>query len=142
MGDTERVRRALRSLADGEADRGYRRELREAARALEDVTDAAAFVAADGRERLRRAVRRAERAGDRTAARDGRRTLRAFRRIARAAAGTDAGGESESADGCRTPDPYGRGPPPTDGAAPDGGPDHFRPGRGTVLGGGRQRSRR
>lgn len=134
------VKRALRSLADGTAPRGAAHEpiVDAATDALDDVETAAAFVAADGRSRLRRAISLAERRGDDRAAREGRRALSSLDRFRRAAAGTSVSspvGPNGSADSIRTrPDATGIGP-----ASRDGQPsrsDHFRFGRGTVLRGG------
>jgi hypothetical protein len=84
--DTD-VRAALRDLA---ADDGVSTvdtaAIDEAVAALDDVRDAAAFVAADGLPRLRRAIDRADRAGDDAAARRGRDALDAIERCRLAAA--------------------------------------------------------
>jgi len=58
----------------------------EATAALDDVRDAASFVADGGLARLRRDIERADRAGDRSAARRGREALDAIERCRRAAA--------------------------------------------------------
>jgi len=84
--DTD-VRAALRNLA---ADDGVStvdtEAIDEAVVALDDVRDAAAFVAADGLPRLRRAIDRADRAGDDDAASRGRDALATIERCRRTAA--------------------------------------------------------
>jgi hypothetical protein len=85
--DTD-VRAALRALATDDAGVSTldTDAIDEAVDALDDVRDAAAFVAADGLPRLRRAIDRADRAGDDAAVRRGRDALDALERCRRAAA--------------------------------------------------------
>jgi hypothetical protein len=87
MTDTADVRAALRALAadDAGTPTGNTHTIDEAAAALEDVGDAASFVADGGLVRLRRAIDRADRAGDDAAARRGREALVAIERFRRAA---------------------------------------------------------
>jgi hypothetical protein len=83
------VRAALSALAADDADASTvdTDAIEEAVAVLDDVRDAAAFVAEGGPARLRRAIERAERAGDAAAARRGRDALAAIERCRRAAAG-------------------------------------------------------
>jgi len=85
--DTE-VRTALSSLAADDAGTSTvdTDAIDEAVTALDDVRDAAAFVASDGLPRLRRAIDRADCAGDDAAVRRGRDALDAIERCRRAAA--------------------------------------------------------
>jgi hypothetical protein len=99
---TDDVRAALSALATDRVDPAPE-VIEEAAAARGDVRAAAAFVAADGTDRLRAAV---DRVDDPALARRGRRALADIERCRRAAA------------------------------------DHFRSGRGTVLGPDDQRSER
>jgi hypothetical protein len=82
------VRAALRALATDDADAPAvdTPAIDEATAALDDVRDAAAFVAEGGLDRLHRDIERADRAGDAAAARRGRDTLAAIERCRRAAA--------------------------------------------------------
>ena len=82
------VRAALRALATDDADAPTTDTpaIDEATAALDDVRDAAAFVAEGGLDRLRRDIDRADRAGDAAAARRGRDALAAIERCRRAAA--------------------------------------------------------
>jgi hypothetical protein len=82
------VRAALRALATDDADipATDTPAIDEATAALDDVRDAAAFVAEGGLDRLRRDIDRADRAGDAAAARRGRDALAAIERCRRAAA--------------------------------------------------------
>ncbi|AXG06253.1 hypothetical protein DU500_07235 [Haloplanus rubicundus] len=81
------VRAALHALATDDGVSTVDTDaIDEAAAALDDVRDAAAFVAADGLPRLRRAIDRADRAGDDAAVRRGRDALDALERCRRAAA--------------------------------------------------------
>ena len=85
--DTE-VRTALSALAadDAGASTVDTDAIDEAVAALDDVRDAAAFVASDGLPRLRRAIDRADRAGDDATACRGRDALDAIERCRRTAA--------------------------------------------------------
>ena len=85
--DTD-VRAALRALAadDAGASTVDTDAIDEAVDALDDVRDAAAFVASDGLPRLRRAIDRADRAGDDAAVRRGRDALTTIERCRHAAA--------------------------------------------------------
>jgi hypothetical protein len=82
------VRAALRALAADDADSPATDTpaIDEATAALDDVRDAAAFVAEGGLDRLRRDIDRADRAGDAAAARRGRDALATIERCRRAAA--------------------------------------------------------
>jgi hypothetical protein len=81
------VRAALHALADdATAPSADADAIADAVAALDDVRDAAAFVADGGLLRLRRAIDRADRAGDDAAARRGRDALAALERCRRAAA--------------------------------------------------------
>jgi hypothetical protein len=81
------VRAALHALATDEArDPTDTHAIDEATAALDDVRDAAAFVADGGLARLRRTIDRADCAGDDAAARRGRDALAAIERCRRAAA--------------------------------------------------------
>ncbi|WP_129114988.1 hypothetical protein [Halegenticoccus tardaugens] len=139
MANPTAVKRALRALAERRDRRGgrdYRDEIRAGADAMDAVVDAAAFCEGhddggrrggnrdgDGLRRLRAAVRAAERRGDRDAARRGQRALAVVERYRR------------TVERCRRV----AGEPRTDTAvepADDDGirrPDHFRPGRTTIL---------
>ena len=114
MVSTAAVKRALSALASrtDTATRPSVAVIDEAEAARSDLRRAAAFVDADGLDRLADAVTAAERAGDETAAERGREARSAFRRFREAAAGDDAydGGGDENA---RRP------------------PDHFRSAPGT-----------
>lgn len=137
MADRDAVTRALAALADGSAPEGpdHRTVVESAVDAVGSVEGAAAFVAADGRRRLRRAVSLADRRDDEEALRAGRRALSAladYRRV--------AGGEAVAANGDDAG--AGRGRPCERGDAGGERADHFRSGRGTVLGDGGKGSRR
>jgi len=82
------VRAALHALATDDASEATAdtRAIDEATAALDDVRDAAAFVADGGLAHLRRAIDDADRAGDAAAARRGRDALAAIERCRRAAA--------------------------------------------------------
>jgi putative heme degradation protein len=82
------VRAALSALAadDAGASTVDTETIDEAVAALDDVRDAAAFVADGGLPRLRRAIDRADRAGDDAAVRRGRDALDAIERCRRVAA--------------------------------------------------------
>lgn len=130
--DLAATKRALRALVDDDVADGDRPEpvVDEAIRATECVERAARFLAADGVDRLARAVAEAVRDGDDETVRRGRESLAALRAFESALDGrvTDDGVGSDA------------GRPRTDQSAehaerPERTPDHFHLARGTVLGG-------
>jgi len=78
MSDPSDVKRVLARLANGESTDDYRAVVDAAADAVTHLSDAAAFVAADGRQRLADAIDAAEAADDHPAARRGRRAQAAL----------------------------------------------------------------
>jgi hypothetical protein len=136
---TGATKRALRALVaddpvDGSTAEGPERVVAEAVRATERVEHAVEFLAADGVERLARAVVTAARSGDEATVRRGRgalSTLRAFR----AALDGPTGGVD---DDCGDRGELRRATPDT-GSRTATATNHFHSGRGTVLGGGGKR---
>lgn len=136
------VRRALRSLATGDARESANgriepaRVVDEATDAFADVHDAAAFVADDGLDRVRRAIGAAERTGERKTARAGQRLLatveryRAAATVGGTASGFDTDGDvsGTSFDADRAESPRGG-----DYVHSSHGTDYFHSSRGTVL---------
>lgn len=136
MADTTELaatKRALRALVTDDVADGDRPEavVDEAARATECVERAARFLAADGVDRLARAVAGAVRDGDDDTVRRGRESLAALRAFESALDGrvTDDGVVRSDTGRPRTD--------PSAGHAKhaEHAPDHFHPARGTVLGG-------
>ena len=151
---TGATKRALRALVaddpvDGSTAEGPERVVAEAVRATERVEHAVEFLAADGVERLARAVVTAARSGDEATIRRGREalsTLRAFRAALDGPTGPtdDAHDRDNGRDHDRDCGARGesrRATPNADSTA-EGATDHFHSGRGTVLGdGGKRRDR-
>jgi len=101
MVSTAAVKRALAALASrtDTATRPAVAVIDEADAARSDLRRAAAFVDADGLDRLDEAIAAAERADDEAAAERGREARAAFRRFREAAGGSDGCSDSRVGDG-------------------------------------------